>query len=80
MQLAYLVLDIGARLLLLAVLTYYLVTNLQWYNYSLWRVLTKHHRRSWHIYYFALPLPVSYTHLTLPTIILPCRSRWSPYH
>ena len=22
---------------------------------------------------------VSYTHLTLPTI-LPCRSRWSPYH
>ena len=24
--------------------------------------------------------PVSYTHLTLPTIILPCRSRWSPYH
>lgn len=56
MQLAYLLLDIGARLLLLAVLTYYLVTNLQWYNYSLLRVLTKHHRRSWHIYYFALPL------------------------
>ena len=23
---------------------------------------------------------VSYTHLTLPTIILPCRSRWSPSH
>ena len=23
--------------------------------------------------------PVSYTHLTLPTILL-CRSRWSPYH
>ena len=23
--------------------------------------------------------PVSYTHLTLPTIYL-CRSRWSPYH
>ena len=23
---------------------------------------------------------VSYTHLTLPTIILPCRYRWSPYH
>ena len=23
---------------------------------------------------------VSYTHLTLPTIILPCRSRWSPDH
>ena len=24
--------------------------------------------------------PVSYTHLTLPTRIYPCRSRWSPYH
>ena len=25
-------------------------------------------------------LAVSYTHLTLPTIRLTCRSRWSPYH
>ena len=24
--------------------------------------------------------PVSYTHLTLPTTICECRSRWSPYH
>ena len=24
--------------------------------------------------------PVSYTHLTLPTKIIRCRSRWSPYH
>ena len=24
--------------------------------------------------------PVSYTHLTLPTMRLACRSRWSPYH
>ena len=24
--------------------------------------------------------PVSYTHLTLPTIQHWCRSRWSPYH
>ena len=24
--------------------------------------------------------PVSYTHLTLPTTVGPCRSRWSPYH
>ena len=23
---------------------------------------------------------VSYTHLTLPTKVLVCRSRWSPYH
>ena len=26
------------------------------------------------------PYPVSYTHLTLPTITSGCRSRWSPYH
>ena len=25
-------------------------------------------------------LPVSYTHLTLPTISCGCRSRWAPYH
>ena len=25
-------------------------------------------------------VPVSYTHLTLPTIVEWCRSRWSPYH
>ena len=25
-------------------------------------------------------LPVSYTHLTLPTKLEWCRSRWSPYH
>ena len=28
----------------------------------------------------ATPLPVSYTHLTLPTKEDECRSRWSPYH
>ena len=25
-------------------------------------------------------VPVSYTHLTLPTSLAECRSRWSPYH
>ena len=25
-------------------------------------------------------MAVSYTHLTLPTIHVECRSRWSPYH
>ena len=25
-------------------------------------------------------IPVSYTHLTLPTKSRECRSRWSPYH
>ena len=29
---------------------------------------------------WAVSDPVSYTHLTLPTILRSCRSRWSPYH
>ena len=29
---------------------------------------------------FNIVKPVSYTHLTLPTIQHWCRSRWSPYH
>ena len=29
---------------------------------------------------FKGPMPVSYTHLTLPTTKRWCRSRWSPYH
>ena len=28
----------------------------------------------------AVGIAVSYTHLTLPTILRSCRSRWSPYH
>ncbi len=40
----------------LFVLAYYLMNNLQWYNYSLYRVLTKHHKRSWHLFYFVFPL------------------------
>ena len=30
--------------------------------------------------YLGAPMSVSYTHLTLPTIVEWCRSRWSPYH
>ena len=31
-------------------------------------------------YMTSVARPVSYTHLTLPTIHGSCRSRWSPYH
>ena len=32
-------------------------------------------------FHYLSPLaPVSYTHLTLPTNVSMCRSRWSPYH
>ena len=40
--------------------------------------------RRWALLLLAVPLPwltaVSYTHLTLPTTDVVCRSRWSPYH
>ena len=29
---------------------------------------------------YVITEPVSYTHLTLPTNSIVCRSRWSPYH
>ena len=31
-------------------------------------------------WYYGRTIAVSYTHLTLPTILRSCRSRWSPYH
>ena len=39
-------------------------------------------RTNFHAHQMGLPGPisVSYTHLTLPTTRLVCRSRWSPYH
>ena len=36
-------------------LGWYLITNLQWYNYKLDRVILKHHKYMWHIWYFMLP-------------------------
>ena len=33
-----------------------------------------------HSYFRNAPTAVSYTHLTLPTTLNSCRSRWSPYH
>lgn len=42
--------------LFLLALDYYLITNLQWYNYSIFRVLTKHHKWRWHLIYFCFPI------------------------
>lgn len=40
----------------LFVLAYYLMNNLQWYHYSLKRVLFKHHKVHWHFFYFVFPI------------------------
>ena len=45
-----------SHILLVLTLGYYLITNLQWYNYKLERVIFKHKKISWHIIYFVLPI------------------------
>jgi len=37
-------------------LGWYLITNLQWYNYKIDRVIFKHKRLSWHFFLFLLPI------------------------
>jgi len=41
-------------------LGWYLITNLQWYNYQINRVVTKHHKPWWHLFYFIFPFMVYY--------------------
>jgi UDP-N-acetylmuramoyl-tripeptide--D-alanyl-D-alanine ligase len=48
--------EVFSHIFLTLTLGYYLITNLQWYNYKLERVILKHKKISWHIIYFLLPL------------------------
>jgi len=41
-------------------LGWYLILNLQWYNYRLERVVLKHHKIQWHIIYFVTPIALFY--------------------
>lgn len=34
---------------------FYLLQNLQWYNYSIWRTITKHKKYHWHFIYLIVP-------------------------
>ena len=49
------------NVLFVTVLGWYLITNLQWYDYKLERVLFKHHKPYWHIFYFIIPFIAYYT-------------------
>lgn len=46
----------GLNIVFLLGIGYYLITNLQWYNYSIFRVLTKHHKWRWHLIFFVVPI------------------------
>lgn len=43
------------------VLGWYLITNLQWYDYKLSRVILKHHKPLWHVFYFFIPFVAYHT-------------------
>jgi len=58
-------LELFTNILLIMSLGWYLITNLQWYNYKLDRVILKHHKLQWHIIYFISPVVLFYI---LPTI------------
>ena len=49
------------NVLFVVVLGWYLITNLQWYDYKLSRVILKHHKPQWHIIYFFIPFIAYHT-------------------
>lgn len=49
-----------SHIILVNALGFYLITNLQWYNYKIERVIFKHKRISWHILFFIVPVGVYY--------------------
>lgn len=49
------------NVLFVTVLGWYLITNLQWYDYKLSRVILKHHKPQWHVIYFFVPFIAYYT-------------------
>ncbi len=52
--------NIIVHIILIMSLGWYLITNLQWYNYKLERVVLKHHKWQWHITYFVSPVILFY--------------------
>lgn len=53
--------DFVVNVLFVALLGWYLITNLQWYDYRLSRVVLKHHKPYWHVFYFIIPFVAYYT-------------------
>lgn len=55
------VLLIATNIVFTLALGFYLITNLQWYNYKIERVVLKHHKPFWHLFYFFIPFILYYT-------------------
>lgn len=64
-----------ANIVLVLSLGWYLITNLQWYDYRIERVVMKHHKTWWHILYFVAPflvytlIPVSAPYVAALTMV-----------
>jgi UDP-N-acetylmuramoyl-tripeptide--D-alanyl-D-alanine ligase len=52
--------DMIANIIFVLTAGYYLITNLQWYNYKIERVLFHHTKTWWHLVYFLAPLFLYY--------------------
>ena len=53
-------LTLFTHIVLVISLGWYLITNLQWYNYKIQRVILKHHKKLWHFVYFVVPFTLYY--------------------
>ncbi len=51
----------ATNILFVTLLGWYLITNLQWYDYKLSRVILKHHKPHWHVLYFIIPFVAYHT-------------------
>ncbi|MEA3554856.1 MAG: UDP-N-acetylmuramoyl-tripeptide--D-alanyl-D-alanine ligase [Campylobacterota bacterium] len=75
--------DIITHILVVMSLGWYMITNLQWYNYKIQRVILKHHKQQWHIVYFATPfilyyvLPSLYFYLYFYLLFIPSFFFWN---
>lgn len=49
------------NVLFVTLMGWYLITNLQWYDYKISRVILKHHKPHWHILYFIIPFIAYHT-------------------
>ena len=48
------------NILFVTTLGWYLITNLQWYDYKIQRVVLNHHKTWWHLVYFVIPFIAYY--------------------
>lgn len=50
--------DLGVNIAFVLSLGWYLIANLQWYDYKISRVVLYHHKKHWHFIYFLFPFLV----------------------